>query len=362
MNRLEHRRRHRLRQRILLAFLAVAALGGGLALGLFQDRQAAAPGPEPSGTETSEAVAMRTTLLSVASTADTSRVLAIPPLLIAEPVDGGPGRGLLLDPAMRAVGPAGEAPLRQHASGFGPEGLAGAVRNELGLQIDVTAEITEVQLATILEGAGPLEVTVTAPIEEGTERVYEAGIHRMEPAELVTFLAFPFGHGGLDAATRLGILADAWETIALAPDTAAAVRGEPLATDAAEALTALTTVQEVTAVPVTALEDGIVLDRLVYASVVEEWRSVWLGGIAPEDRPVVDLFGQTLVEPLLLLIADGIRVARITEEPVGALRIETDDGELGRRLADLLADGEIVEPDEPLRPGSDARIRFPRAA
>lgn len=362
MNRLEHRRRSRRRQRIGVAFLGVAALGGGLALGVLRSDEPA-PAGSPTATTTSEPILSphRATLLSVAS-ADSSRVLAIPPLLIAEPVDGGDSRALLLDSALRGIGPAGEVPLRQHASGFGPEGLAGAIRNELGLRIDVTAEITEVQLATILEAVGPLEIPLAAAIREGGETVYEAGEQQMDAAELVTFLAFPFADDAIDAPTRLAMLSAAWEAIATAPGTGRAVRTAGLPADATEALRALSTVTAVEPIPVTELDEAVILDRVAYDTISPRLEPIWLAGVPPAERPVVDISGRGLVEPLLLLISDGIRIARITDTAVKRTSIETDDAELGRRLRQLLdADG-FDAPGDPLRTGLDARIAYRRGA
>lgn len=363
MNRAEHRRRGRLRRRILVGVLGVGALGAGVAVGVLQDRAAPSAEPTPSPTPSIDVTPLRTTVFSVASTADTSRVLAIPPLLLAEPVTGGgESTALLLDSAMRAVGPAGEAPLRQHASGFGPEGLAGALRNELGLRIDTAAEITEVELAELLERLGTLDITIPVPIEEGEETVYEAGVHPMEPAELVTFLAFPFADDTIEERTKLAMLADAWLEIATAPAMRLAARDTQLASDAAEALRALATVTSIEPVPVTPLEDGIVLDTLAYRAMTPGLERIWLLGTDPEARPVIDLRGQALVEPMLLLISDGIRIERMTVEAVPGLVVETEDDELGRRIVRLLGDGEVQAPGEPLRTGLDARITFPRGA
>lgn len=362
MNRLEHRRRTRVRKRIALGVLGVAAVGGGLAFGVLQDRGPEEPAPSASPSATPSQVPMQTTLLSVTNTADQSRVLAIPPLLISSPLTGGEATALLLDSAMRAVGPAGEAPLRQHASGFGPEGLAGAIRNELGLQVDHVAEITEVELAGILDGVGALDIAVPTPIEEQGTEVYGAGIHRMDAPELVTFLAFPFADPAIDATIRSAILADAWEEIATAPSTRRAVRDAALASDAAAAFEAFAQVVSVEPIPVQQVGDGVVLDELLYEALSPRLEPIWLHGLEPQQRPTVDLRGQTLVEPILLLAADGIRILRVTVEPVRALTIETDDLELGGRIVSLLGGGRIGPPGEPLRTGLDARITFPRAA
>ena len=361
MNRQEHRRRSRIRRRIGVGILAVAALGAGIMFGVVQDRSGTAT-PTPSASPSQDLVPLRTTVFSVASTADASRVLAIPPLLIAEPVTGGESTALMLDSAMHAVGPAGEAPLRQHASGFGPEGLAGAIRNELGLRIDTAVEITEVDLAKILERVGSIEISVLLPIVEDGEEVYSAGFHQMDATELVTFLAFPFADPKIDETTRNAMIAGAWKQIATAPATKAAVRDAGLAADATEALRAFATLTSVTAIPVQQLDDGIVLDDLVYEAMTASLERIWLNELRPQDRPKVDLRGQTLVEPMLLLIADGIRVARMTVEPVAELLIETDDQAFGARIEALLGGGTVEAPEEPLRTGLGARIAFPRAA
>jgi hypothetical protein len=346
-----------------LSLLAVAAVGAGVAVGLLQDR-GRSPGPDPSAspTETAPEVPRRTTLLSVASTADASRVLAIPALLISEPTTGGDASVLVIDGAMRAIGPAGAAPLRQHASGFGPEGLAGAIRNELGLRIDTAVEITEPQLADVLERTGRLDVTVAAPIEEDDTTIYEAGIHRMHATELVTFLAFPFDDPSIAATTRIAMLVEAWRAIGTAPATDAAVRNAGLAADATSALDALARMASIEAIPIREIEGRIVLDELTYDATVPQHEAIWLSDAAPGSRPQVELRGQTLVEPMLLLIADGIRIVRVKVEAVDALVIEADDLVFGARIVELLGGGTMEAPEEPLRTGLDARIAFPRAA
>jgi hypothetical protein len=364
MNRLEHRRRSKVRKRIGVTVLAITAIGAGVGVRLAQNQQNEPQvlEPSPSASPTIQAQPMRTTLLSVVSTAESSRAVAVSPIIIAEPLTGGAGFGLLADAAMQAVGPAGQAPIRQHASGFGPAGLAGALRNELGIRIDESVEITEVQLAAVLEATGPIAIDVDVEILEKSEVVYEQGVHQMEASELVTFLAFPFEAPGIDAEVRARMLADAWQEIASASALSQALSDTTLAPDAASAMDALTSVEQMTSLPIRTAGDAVVLDPVAWRQLADALSSLWLTGVAPWDRPVVELRGQTLVEPLLLLVADGIRVDRLQVEPVQQLRVQAASEVLASRLKALLGDKARVLAGTSLRNGLDARIYFPRAA
>lgn len=364
LSRQEHRRRSRLRKRILLGVLAIGAVGAGLGTGLVMDRAVEPePSPSPSATPTETIVIpQEVTMLTVSSTFDGQTVLSSAPLLVSVPV-GLPGDTTVLvtDPRLRAVGPAGDAPLREHVAGFGPQGLAGALRNELGLRIDSVAGTTESDLVSFLEQFGPIGIDLEYPIVEGGETVYPAGPQMMEAAELVTFLAFPFDAPDIDDVKRMSLVTSAWEGISSLPRLIPRARNSRLPSEVRDALRHIA---GATFLPleVTSTDRGPVVNELGYDKQVDALEGAWLLDRDPAERPRVELRGRGLVQTMLLLIADGIRIDALRSANQRRTVIETQDEELATRLRDLIGDAEAVEPEEPLIAGLDARVTIGRGA
>lgn len=356
------RRRARTRRRIGLGVLALLALGGGLVAGLVMNRaQAPVPEPSPSASQPLEPVPLTVRLLAISSTFEGGSILSTAPLLIGSDVTGGaPAQVLLVDVGLRAVGPAREAPLPDHAADFGPEGLSGAVRNELGLRIDEVASVTEAQLAGFLDGFGALSITVASTITEAGEPVYVAGTQTMTAAEAVTYLAFPFEDPSIDALEREAAIGAAWRSIVSTPGFAGRLATSTLPGSVQDALAALTTAT-IEELAVADTSKGPVLDELGYRAQADLFEGAWLDEVDPFARPRVELRGRSIVEAMLLLIADGIRVERVRSATQATTTIETGDQVLGTRIADLIQ-GEVREPAEPLGPGLDARITLAAAA
>lgn len=357
-SRVGHRRRTRFRRGLLGLFFAVLALGGGLAAGLWfdrADRPTLEPSPSPTGTDVVVPQSVR--MLAIFSTFDGQPVLSTAPLLVSTPVAGsGSIRVLLADPTMRVVGPGGDAPLRVHAASFGPEGLAGGMRNELGLRIDEVATMTESDLVSFLEDFGAVAVTLDRPIEEDGDVVYGAGEHAMDATEIVTFLAFPFDDPSIDDAARNAMIAAAWRGIGALPGLAPRASSSTLPTGAGEALADVAAAGVFQSVPVASTDRGPVLDEVGYGTLTQGWEGAWLNGVDPRERPRIELRGKGIVEAILLLVGDGMRIDDVREASERLTTIETDDAVLGARLVELLGKGTVTTPEEPLVAGLDARV------
>lgn len=358
-SRREHRQLRKTRRRILLGLLGLVALGGGLAGGILSDQakqNAIDPSPSPSATQV--LVPLDVTLLMVQSTFDGQPVLSTSPLLITKPISGLSGETsvLLADPGLRVVGPAQDAPLREHAAAFGPEGLAGALRNELGLRVDSSVVVSESDLARFLKTFGPISVNVPHSIVEDGETIYEVGDHLMSATELVTFLVFPFDDPSIDTLIRDDLRAKAWQAIANLPRMASKAESSNLAVPAKNALVSVSFASRFSPLATADTSRGPVLDEIGYARQAAEFEGAWLGDVDPSDRPRVELQGRSIVEAMLLLIADGFRVDSVRSHRQDQTEVETKDEVLGARIAELLGKGTVIEPSEPLSGGLAARI------
>lgn len=361
-SRTGYRRRSKARRLSILGGVGLAAIGTGLAAGVWFNRVGEPdPQPSPSASTTEDVIIPRTVhLLLISSTFDGQTVLSTAPLLISEPVAGVQGGRdvLVVDPALRVIGPSGDSPLREHAAAFGPQGLSAGLRNELGLRIDSIASTTESDLVKFLRPFGEVAITLDRAIVEDGETIYTPGSHNLDPAELITFLAFPFQDDSIDAAARNELIASAWRGIASLPRLASRAGASGLSAETKEAFKALTRTESVEPVAVTDTDRGPVLDEVGFGPQASIWQGGWLLDLDPASRPRIELRGKRVVEVMLLLIADGFRIDDVRAEDGSESMIETEDESLGSRISELLDLGNVRKPTQPLLAGLDARVTF----